>query len=51
MPDLINTIRDSLNRGAAVIWLTIENTIWRDRSIPATYRYRFAGGNLMEVNP
>ena len=51
IPSLINTIRDSLNRGAAVIWLTVENTIWRDQSIPATHRYRFAGGNLMEVAP
>jgi phospholipid/cholesterol/gamma-HCH transport system ATP-binding protein len=51
IPSLINTIRDSLNRGAAVIWLTVENTIWRDQSIPATHRYRFAGGKLMEVAP
>ena len=51
IPGLINTIRDSLNRGAAVIWLTVENTIWRDQSIPATHRYRFAGGKLMEVAP
>ena len=51
IPSLINTIRDSLNRGAAVIWLTVENTIWRDQSIPATYRYRFTGGKLMEVSP
>ena len=51
IPKLINTIRDSLNRGAAVIWLTVENTIWRDHSIPASHRYRFAGGKLMEVAP
>ena len=51
IPGLINTIRDSLNRGAAVIWLTVENTIWRDQSIPATHRYRFAGGKLMELAP
>jgi phospholipid/cholesterol/gamma-HCH transport system ATP-binding protein len=51
IPSLINTIRDSLNRGAAVLWLTVENAIWRNQSIPATYRYRFAGGNLMEVSP
>jgi phospholipid/cholesterol/gamma-HCH transport system ATP-binding protein len=49
IPSLVNTIRDSLNRGAAVIWLTVENTIWRDQSIPANDRYRFAGGKLMEV--
>jgi len=51
IPKLINTIRDSLNRGAAVIWLTVGNTLWRDQTIPATYRHRFAGGKLMEVSP
>ncbi len=46
---LIHAIRDARNRGAAVIWLTRENAIWNDSSIPATCRYRLAGRKLMEV--
>ena len=50
MPNLINTIREARNRGAAVLWLTSDRFIWRDQSIPATRRYRLAGRKLMEVS-
>lgn len=50
MPNLINSIREARNRGAAVIWLTSDKFIWRDLSIPATRRYRLAGSRLMEVS-
>lgn len=46
---LINAIRSARDRGAAVIWMTRENAIWNDSSIPATYRYRAAARKLMEV--
>ena len=49
MPNLINAVRETRNRGAAVVWLTSDKFIWRDPSIPATRRYRLAGGQLMEV--
>jgi phospholipid/cholesterol/gamma-HCH transport system ATP-binding protein len=50
MPNLINAIREARNRGAAVMWLTSDKFIWRDRSIPATRRFRLAGRKLMEVS-
>jgi phospholipid/cholesterol/gamma-HCH transport system ATP-binding protein len=46
---LIHAIGNARDRGAAVIWLTRENAIWNDSSIPATYRYRLVGRKLMEV--
>jgi len=49
LPPLIQAIRDARNLGAAVIWLTRENVIWNDASIPATHRYRLVAGKLMEV--
>ncbi len=49
VPHLINSIRGARGSGAAVIWMITQERIWRDRSIPATSRYRLAGGKLMEV--
>jgi phospholipid/cholesterol/gamma-HCH transport system ATP-binding protein len=46
---LIQAIRDARYRGAAVVWMTIENKIWNDSTIPATHRYRLVARNLMEV--
>jgi len=46
---LIGAIRAARNRGAAVIWFSPSADIWRDRTIPATRRYRMAGSELMEV--
>ena len=50
LPNLIDAIREARNRGAAVMWLTSDKFIWRDRSIPATRRFRLAGRKLMEVS-
>lgn len=46
---LINVIRRARDRGAAVLWLTREDAIWRDPSLPVTNRYRLAAGKLREV--
>lgn len=46
---LINVIRNARDHGAAVIWFTPEEGIWRDQSIPTTYRYRLVGHKLMEL--
>jgi phospholipid/cholesterol/gamma-HCH transport system ATP-binding protein len=50
MQNLINAIGEARNRGAGVLWLTSDKFIWRDKSIPATRRYRLAGRQLMEVS-
>jgi phospholipid/cholesterol/gamma-HCH transport system ATP-binding protein len=50
LPPLIQAIRDALNRGAAVIWLTKKGAIWNDASIPATHRYRLVARKLVEVS-
>jgi phospholipid/cholesterol/gamma-HCH transport system ATP-binding protein len=49
LPPLIQVIRDARNRGAAVIWLTKKGSIWNDKSIPTTHRYRLVARKLMEV--
>jgi phospholipid/cholesterol/gamma-HCH transport system ATP-binding protein len=46
---LIQAIREARNRGAAVIWLTRDNSIWNDLSIPSTGRHRLVGRKLIEV--
>jgi len=47
---LINAIRGVRGSGAAVIWMIVQDRIWRDRSIPATSRHRLAGRKLVEVS-
>jgi phospholipid/cholesterol/gamma-HCH transport system ATP-binding protein len=49
IPPLINAIRKARERGAAVIWLTLEDQVWNDSLLPATYRYRLTARKLMEV--
>jgi phospholipid/cholesterol/gamma-HCH transport system ATP-binding protein len=46
---LIHAIRRVRDRGAAVIWMTGQDKVWNDASIPASYRYRAAARRLMEV--
>ncbi len=46
---LIHAIRRARDRGAAVIWLTGQDKVWNDSSIPAAFRYRAAARKLMEV--
>ncbi len=46
---LIHAIRSVRNRGAAVIWMTGQDKVWNDSSIPASYRYRATARKLIEV--
>lgn len=46
---LMGAIRTARNRGAAVVWFSPSLDIWRDRTIPASRRFRMAGNELMEV--
>ena len=49
LPPLINAIRQACDRGCGVIWLTLEDQVWNDPMLPATYRYRLTARKLMEV--
>jgi phospholipid/cholesterol/gamma-HCH transport system ATP-binding protein len=49
LPPLINAIRNACERGAAVIWLTLEDQVWNESLLPATYRFRLTARKLMEV--
>ena len=49
LPPLINAIRNACDRGAAVIWLTLEDQVWNESLLPATYRFRLTARKLMEV--
>ena len=49
VPPLINAIRNACDRGCGVIWLTLEDQVWNDSMLPATYRYRLTARKLMEV--
>ena len=49
LPPLINAIRNACDRGAAVIWLTLEDQVWNDSLVPANYRFRLTAHKLMEV--
>ena len=46
---LIYAIRSVRDRGAAVIWMTGQDKVWNDSSIPAAFRYRAAARKMMEV--
>jgi phospholipid/cholesterol/gamma-HCH transport system ATP-binding protein len=46
---LISAIRSVRNRGAAVIWMTGQDNVWNDSSIPAALRFQAAARKLMEV--
>jgi hypothetical protein len=50
MPELVNVIWRARDNGATVVWLTSENNVWRDQTIPATSRYRLIGSTLLEVS-
>ncbi|MFZ0134228.1 MAG: ATP-binding cassette domain-containing protein [Desulfobacterales bacterium] len=50
VPALVNAIRQVRNQGAAVVWMTLAEEVWRDTSIPADRLFRMAGRNLTEVN-
>lgn len=44
---LVNAVRAACDRGAAVLWLTPSQRVWRDRSIPVTRRLRIARTSLV----
>ena len=48
---LMGAVREALDRGAAVIWLTRKDLIWNDQTLPVTNRYRLVADKLMEVKP
>jgi len=45
---LINAVSHARNRGAAVLWLTPDDAVWRDRSVPVTQRLRLSEGGLAQ---
>jgi hypothetical protein len=49
MTALVNAIRRARNKGAAVIWMTLSDDVWRDNSIPADRLFSVAGRKLTEV--
>ena len=48
---LMSAVRKARERGAAVIWLTRKERIWKDQTLPVTQRYRVVADKLMEVTP
>jgi len=38
---LLNAVAEARGRGGAVLWLTLSDLVWDDRSFPATHRWRF----------
>jgi len=46
MPALLNALAAARDRGAVAIWLTGNDIVWRDRSLPATHRLRLTAAGL-----
>ena len=44
---LLNALAAARDRGAAAIWLTRSDVVWRDPSFPATHRLRLGGRGLL----
>jgi phospholipid/cholesterol/gamma-HCH transport system ATP-binding protein len=49
LPKLMNVLRSRRDQGAAIVWITSDNSIWREASIPSTRRLRWVGRKLFEV--
>ncbi len=47
LPPLLNEVEEARSRGAAAIWLTPGNLVWRDRSFPASVRLRLLDSGLV----
>jgi phospholipid/cholesterol/gamma-HCH transport system ATP-binding protein len=47
LPPLLNALASARSRGAAAIWLTASDLVWRDRSFPATHSLRLSEGGLV----
>jgi phospholipid/cholesterol/gamma-HCH transport system ATP-binding protein len=48
---LLNAVAAARSRGAAVVWLSRSDLVWRDQSIPADQRWRLGDHRLMPVRP
>jgi phospholipid/cholesterol/gamma-HCH transport system ATP-binding protein len=48
MERLVNVVRAARDRGAAVLWLTLDSRVWRDSSLPVTRRLRIIGHDIYE---
>jgi phospholipid/cholesterol/gamma-HCH transport system ATP-binding protein len=46
---LLNALAAARSRGAAAVWLTASDLVWRDASFPATHSLRLTEGGLMPV--
>jgi phospholipid/cholesterol/gamma-HCH transport system ATP-binding protein len=46
---LVNTLREACDRGAAILWITPSQRVWRNDDIPVTRRLRIARGALVDV--
>jgi phospholipid/cholesterol/gamma-HCH transport system ATP-binding protein len=46
MPPLLNALAAARDRGAAAIWFTRSDLVWRDPSVPATMRLRLGERGL-----
>jgi phospholipid/cholesterol/gamma-HCH transport system ATP-binding protein len=47
IPPLLDAVAAARDRGAAAIWLTQSDLVWRDRSFPATCRLRLTEYGLV----
>jgi phospholipid/cholesterol/gamma-HCH transport system ATP-binding protein len=43
---LLNTVRGARNRGAAVVWTTLELEVWNNPGLRATQRGKMVGSQL-----
>ena len=51
MTALVARVHGALLRGAAVLWLTTEPSVWHDPGVPSARRLRFSGPVLAEEAP
>jgi len=47
MPPLLNALAAARDRGAAAVWFTRSDLVWRDSSVPATMRLRLGERGLV----
>jgi phospholipid/cholesterol/gamma-HCH transport system ATP-binding protein len=47
LPPLLNALAAARDRGAAAIWFTRSDLVWRDSSVPATMRLRLGERGLV----
>ena len=49
MAPLLNAVAAARSRGAAAMWLTGSEAVWRDRAFPATQRWRLSEAGLQST--